>query len=121
MTDRAATESVPLAIPIMRRRISHDLAAHPGYKPQSFVYGNSTIEIADGIWRMSVRENGYYAGGLATGPLLSASGYPAIEFFRRPFVTAICALLHRLMRKHFALISIPERYLEELRGYADGT
>src|SRR5262245_18494494 len=121
MNDRAASESVPLAIPIMRRRISHDLGVHPGYKTQSFVYSNSTIEIADGIWRMSVRENSYYTGGLAIGRLLGASGYPAIEFFRRPFVTAICALLHRLMRKHFARISIPKRYLEELRGYADGT
>jgi hypothetical protein len=79
------------------------------------------LEVDYGIWRMNIRENDYYACGLAIGRLLTASEYPAVRFFRRNYVTAACALLYALMRKHFAQIHIPGHYLQELRGYADGT
>jgi GNAT superfamily N-acetyltransferase len=94
---------------------------HTNSSTRSFAYGDSTIEIIDGIWHMQIRENSYYAGGLAVGRLLAAAEYPAVNFFRKPHITALFCFFYIFARSHFRKIRIPKRYLEELRGYAEGT
>jgi len=121
MADRVGIESATTSIRRARQKISQAITARPSCKKQRFAFSNSTIDIEGGIWRMNIREAGYYAGGLAIGRLLSASGYPAVRLFRRAHINAVFALLHAMMQKHFAQIYVPKRYLEELQGYADGT
>jgi hypothetical protein len=97
------------------------VAVRHGSNTRRFAFSKSTIEIDNGLWRMTVREADSYSGGLAIGKLLSIAQYPAVAVFRRRFVSAVFALLYRFAHQHFAQIRIPERYLDELRGYADGT
>ena len=121
MIDQIAIEGAPFSIPLVQKKIHQASAVHTSSKNRRFAYSNSMIETDDVIWRMRIQENGYYAGGLAIGRLLSLAGYPAIRFCRSGPVTALFSLLYTFARKHFADIRIPERYLDELRGYADGT
>jgi hypothetical protein len=86
-----------------------------------FSYGNSTVDVKDGIWQMHIRERDYYSNGFAIGKLLSAAKYPALEFCRKFHITALFSVLYFLMKPQFSRIRIPERYIEELHGYADAT
>jgi predicted choloylglycine hydrolase len=94
-------------------------AASPA--PRRYACGRSTLEIRDGIWHLRLQESGYRESGLAIGRLLSLAGYPAIGFFRSWRAGGLVTLLYAITRRHFAAIRIPERYIEELRGYADGS
>src|SRR5580704_1665624 len=88
---------------------------------RQFAYGGSTLKIRDGIWHLRVQEAGYRESGFAIGRLLSLAEYPAVGFFMRRRVRFLVNLLYVVTRRHFASIRIPERYLEELRGYAEGS
>ena len=90
-------------------------------KARHFSFGNSTVDVKDGIWRMHIRERNYYTNGFAIGKLLSEARYPGLEFCRKFHIKALFAVLYFLMKAHFHRIRIPERYLEELRGYAAAT
>ncbi|HWY63484.1 MAG TPA: C45 family peptidase [Rhizomicrobium sp.] len=68
-----------------------------------------------------MQEPGYRESGLVIGRLLSMAKYPAIGFFRSWRAGCLVTLLYAVTRRHFASIRIPERYIEELRGYADGS
>jgi hypothetical protein len=89
--------------------------------PGQFAHGRSTLDIKDGIWHLRVQESGYRESGIAIGRLLSLAEYPAVRFFRRWRAGFIVNLLYALTRRQFASIRIPERYIEELRGYAEGS
>jgi predicted choloylglycine hydrolase len=84
-------------------------------------HGRSTLEIKDGIWHLRVREAGYRESGFAIGRLLASADYPAVKFFGRRRVRLLVDFLHAVTRRNFARIRIPESYLEELRGYAEGS
>ena len=84
-------------------------------------YGSSSAEIADGIWRMTLREGNHYDTGFAYGTLLRRMGYPIIRIVKSWPVAALFGLAYRATRKHFAAIRIPGEYLDELRGYSDAT
>jgi hypothetical protein len=58
---------------------------------------------------------------VAIGALLSMAHYPAVGFFRRKLVRIVVGVVYAATRSDFARIRIPERYLEELRGYAEGS
>ena len=88
---------------------------------RQFAYGGSTLKIRDGIWHLRVQEAGYYESGFAIGRLLSLAEYPAVGFFMRRRIRFLVNLLYAATRRHFASIRIPQRYLEELRGYAEGS
>ena len=97
-------------------------AAAPAVSPAKlFTFNGSHIETDGVIWRMKLREADYYSTGFAAGSLLRLANYPAVEFCRKPSVTLVFRLLQRMLRKHLAQIRVPERYLDELRGYADAT
>ena len=84
-------------------------------------YGSSSAEIADGIWRMTLREGNHYDTGFAYGTLLGKMGYPIIRVVKSWPVAALFGLAYRVTRKHFSVIRIPGEYLDELRGYSDAT
>lgn len=70
---------------------------------------------------MHIRERNYYTHGFAIGNLLSKAKYPGLEFCRKTHVRALFSVLYFLMKPHYHRIRIPERYLEELRGYVAAT
>lgn len=121
MTTLAASEAATLSLPRGQGKTAGTSVAPASSRKFRFVHGNSVIEMESGIWRMQIRENGYYSGGFAIGRLLAAANYPAIRLFRTAYFTAFSAFLYAVMRRHFANVRIPKRYLEELQGYADGT
>ena len=82
---------------------------------------HSTLDIENGIWHMRVRESGYRESGFAIGRLLAAAEYPAVGFFKRKIVGFIVGLVYAVTKRDFGRIRIPERYLEELEGYAAGS
>jgi hypothetical protein len=86
-----------------------------------YTHGRSTLEVKDGIWSLRAREPSYYETGVAIGRLLALADYPAVRVFRRKRVRYILGFAYWFTKRHFAQIRIPERYLEELRGYVDGT
>ena len=53
--------------------------------------------------------------------MLSAADYPAVRFFKRKIVRCVVGLVYAVTRRDFSRIRIPERYLEELQGYAEGS
>jgi predicted choloylglycine hydrolase len=88
--------------------------------PRRYAFGRSTLEVRGGIWHVRARESGYRETGLAIGRLLAAAEYPAVRVFARRHTRFAVNLLYAATKRHFQHIRIPERYLEELRGYADG-
>lgn len=86
-----------------------------------YASGQSSLEIKDGIWHLRVRESSYRDNGYVIGRLLAEAEYPAVRFFGLKRVRWIVNILYAVTRRNFALIRIPERYLEELRGYAEGS
>jgi len=84
-------------------------------------YGRSTLVIKDSIWHLCVRESGYRESGYAIGRLLSSADYPAVRFFKRRSIGFLVSILFAATKRNFEAIRIPERYLEELRGYAEGS
>jgi predicted choloylglycine hydrolase len=92
----------------------------PSAEPGRFASGRSTLEVKDGIWHLRARECGYRETGLAIGRLLAASGYPAVRVFGSRHGRLIVGLLYAMTRRDFRRIRIPECYLEELDGYAEG-
>ena len=95
------------------------LAISPGSR--RYGYGQSTLEIKDGIWHLCARESGYRESGFAIGRLLGSADYPAVRFFKKRSVSALVYLLHAVTKKNFASLRIPERYLDELRGCTEGS
>jgi hypothetical protein len=89
--------------------------------PRRYAYRRSTLEIKDSIWHLCVRESGYRESGHAIGRLLCLADYPAVRFFKRRSVGFLVSLLYAATKRNFATIRIPERYLEELRGYSEGS
>jgi predicted choloylglycine hydrolase len=87
----------------------------------SYSFNGSTLKIRNGIWHLRVREAGYFESGIAIGTLLSLAKYPAVRFFQSRRADFIVRLLHFITKRNFPRIRIPERYLEELRGYAEGS
>ena len=98
----------------------HRVSSTASLTPRRYADSRSTLEIKDGIWHLSVREAGYRESGDAIGRLLRAADYPAIRFFKKRSTGLLVALLYAVTKRNFATIRIPERYLEELRGYAEG-
>src|SRR5579863_8157043 len=98
---------------------SHE-AALPA-RPGRYVHGRSTLEVKNGIWHLRVREDSYRTSGFAIGRLLASARYPAVDFFGRRRVRLLVDLLHGVTRRNFARIRIPQIYLEELQGYAEGS
>src|SRR6266404_7754360 len=84
-------------------------------------YASSSAEIADGIWRMRLREQNPYDTGYAYGTLLARMRYPIIRVVKSRPVSWLISLAFRLTRKHFSAIRVPAEYLDELRGYSDAT
>jgi hypothetical protein len=99
----------------------HRVSSTASLTPRRYADSRSTLEIKDGIWHLSVREAGYRESGDAIGRLLRAADYPAIRFFKKRSTGLLVALLYAVTKRNFATIRIPERYLEELRGYAEGS
>ena len=89
--------------------------------PRRYAFGRSTLEVKAGIWHLRAREAGYRETGIAIGRLLASAGYPAVRVFGSRQVRALLGLMHVVTRRHFKHIRIPERYLEELDGYAEGS
>jgi predicted choloylglycine hydrolase len=89
--------------------------------PHRYTFGRSTLTVKNGIWQLRVQESGYRENGVAIGQLLSLAKYPAVRFFSRWRAAIIVSLLYAVTKRHFASIRIPERYIEELRGYAEGS
>ncbi|HYM19284.1 MAG TPA: C45 family peptidase [Micropepsaceae bacterium] len=116
-----ALDVLPFATASKGKRTRPTVALPTALRYRRFSYGNSVLEKDGAIWRMQIRENGYYAGGFAIGRLLDLADYPGVKFCRSAATTKIFALLHRLIGKKFSDIRIPERYLDELHGYADAT
>ena len=86
-----------------------------------YSFSRTTLEIKDGIWHMRARELGHRETGLAIGRLLAEADYPAVRVFGRKSARLFVAFLYAATKRHFPSIRIPERYLEELRGYAEGS
>jgi hypothetical protein len=120
MTNQIAIDTLQYTVPSSGKRIARAAARAACWKKQ-FSYGDSVLEADGTIWRMNIREKGYYAAGFAIGRLLDLADYPGVKFCRGGAVTHIFALLHRIIGKSFADIRIPEPYLDELHGYADAT
>lgn len=95
--------------------------SQPREEPRRFRYGNSSLAVENGIWRMQLREDSYYSNGYAVGRLLRDAEYPAIAYCRRYRLVFLFSFLHMLLRPQFDRLRIPARYMEELRGYADAT
>jgi predicted choloylglycine hydrolase len=93
----------------------------PAAAPRRHTFGRSTLEIKDGIWHLRAREAGYRETGLAVGRLLFSADYPAVRVFGTWHGRLIVKVLYALTRRDFRRIRIPERYLEELAGYAEGS
>lgn len=85
-----------------------------------YAFGRSTLEVNRGIWHLRAREAGYRETGLAIGRLLAAADYPAVRVFGSKRARFAVRLLYAATKRHFARVRIPERYLEELKGYAEG-
>jgi predicted choloylglycine hydrolase len=92
----------------------------PSADSRRFSFSRSTLEVDHGIWHLRVRESGYRETGLAIGSLLAASGYPAVRVFGGRRARFVIKLLYGATKRDFKRIRIPERYLEELQGYAEG-
>ncbi len=84
-------------------------------------YGNSELTLHDGMWRMTLREGTRYEAGFAYGRLLAEADHPSVRILKRYLVRIAISFLNRIVRKHFSDIRIPAEYLDELRGYADGS
>jgi hypothetical protein len=89
--------------------------------PRRYAFANSTLEVGHGIWRLRAREAGYRETGIAIGRLLAMSDYPAIRVFGAPFGRAVVGTMYAATKRDFARVRIPDRYLEELAGYAEGS
>jgi Acyl-coenzyme A:6-aminopenicillanic acid acyl-transferase len=89
--------------------------------PRHYAFSRSRLEVKDGVWRLRTREAGYRETGVAVGRLLATAGYPGVRAFGTPFARVALRLAHALTRRDFARIRIPGRYLDELRGYAEGS
>ena len=86
-----------------------------------YAHGRSNLEIRDGIWHLRVREAGYRESGFAIGQLLASANYPAVEFFGRRSVRLLVNFLYAVTKRNFSSIRIPQVYLEELEGCAEGS
>jgi predicted choloylglycine hydrolase len=93
----------------------------PSAAPQRFAFSQSTLEVENGIWHLRARERSYQETGFAIGRLLASSAYPAVRAFGRRRARIAVNLLYAATRRDFGRIRIPERYLDELHGYAQGT
>lgn len=100
---------------------STETRSEPAAAPRRYAVSRSTLEIKDGIWHLRAREAGYRETGLAVGRLLAAADYPAIRVFGSRRARFIVKLLYAATKRDFRRIRIPERYLEELEGYAEGS
>jgi predicted choloylglycine hydrolase len=89
--------------------------------PVTQTYASSSAEIADGIWRMTLREKNHYETGFAYGTLLARMRYPIIRVVKSRPVSWLVHLVYLATRRHFSAIRIPAEYLDELRGYSDAT
>ena len=98
-----------------------DTPPPPSAPPRRYAFARSTLEVKDGIWHLRARESGYRETGLAIGRLLSSAEYPAVRIFARRRARFVVKLMYAAANRHFGRIRIPERYLEELHGYAEGT
>ncbi|HVO01447.1 MAG TPA: C45 family peptidase [Candidatus Cybelea sp.] len=96
-------------------------AARSSAVPGRYAFGQSTLSVQDGIWHLKTREASYRETGIAVGRLLAQSDYPGIGLFRGWRARAVINLLWAITRRDFRRIRIPERYLEELSGYAEGS
>jgi predicted choloylglycine hydrolase len=88
---------------------------------QPYTFGQSTLKIGDGIWLLRVRENSYFESGLAIGTLLAQGDYPAVRLFKKRLTRALVGILYFITKRDFRRVRIPERYLEELQGSAQGS
>jgi hypothetical protein len=95
--------------------------SQPDMDTRIFRYGDSSLAVENGIWRMQLRENSYYTNGVAIGRLLRDAEYPAIAYCRRYRVVFLFSFLHMLLKPQFDRLRIPTHYKEELRGYSDAT
>jgi predicted choloylglycine hydrolase len=89
--------------------------------PRRYDFGRSTLEVKDGIWHLRAREAGYRETGLAVGRLLALSDYPAVRVFGTWYGRLIVRIMYAATKRDFRRIRIPERYLDELHGYAEGS
>jgi len=89
--------------------------------PRRYDAGSSTLEVKHGIWHLRAREAGYRETGVAIGRLLAASDYPAVRVFGSRFGRTVTKVMYLATKRNFRTIRIPERYLEELKGYAEGS
>lgn len=85
-----------------------------------FTWNKSCVQSIDGIVYLDLNEKTYYDNGYASGMLLNKSNNKALAFFQNPIVRAFCAAYSHIKKKHLENIRIPQEYLDELKGYADG-
>ena len=81
-------------------------------------HSRSTLHTADGITILDLHEETHFQTGYAYGALLAAAGHPAVSLLRNRLVSLILFLAERLLRRRFRSITVPEEYLNELRGMA---
>ncbi len=93
----------------------------PSGATHRYTSGRSTLEVKEGIWHLRARESGYRETGLAIGRLLAAADYPAVRVFSSKYARSVVSLLYAVTKRDFRRIRIPECYLEELHGYAEGS
>lgn len=93
----------------------------PSTAPWRFAFSQSTLEVKNRIWHLRARERSYRETGFAIGRLLTSSAYPAVRAFGSRRARVAINLLFAATRQDFRRIRIPERYLDELHGYAEGT
>ena len=93
----------------------------PSGATHRYTSGRSTLEVKEGIWHLRARELGYRETGLAIGRLLAAADYPAVRVFSSKYARSVVSLLYAVTKRDFRRIRIPECYLEELHGYAEGS
>ena len=86
-----------------------------------FTFGSSFLVVEEGVCRISLRAPDRDSAGLAMGKLLAMAGHPAVPFFRSPWVRALFRpareWVHRRLRRK---VRIPEEYIDEVRGCAEG-
>jgi len=98
-----------------------DARSQSSAAPRRYAYGRSTLVVKDGIWHLRARESDYRETGRAIGRLLASAEYPAVRVFGSWRARVIVGLMYAVTKRDFTRIRIPERYLEELRGYAEGS
>lgn len=100
---------------------SIDTLLPPTGAARRYTSGRSTLEVKEGVWHLRARESGYRETGLAIGRLLATADYPAVRVFNSRYARFIVSIMYAVTKRDFRRIRIPERYLEELRGYAEGS